>query len=98
MYAGRIVEQSDVFETYAAQRIRTPKVCSNPSPAGPEGSGTCRHRRAATQPDADPAGLTLIRAAATPDICRVDPPPTTARGGVSRMAACHFSELPSAQP
>ena len=27
MYAGRIVEQADVFDLYAARRTRTPRVC-----------------------------------------------------------------------
>ena len=30
MYAGRIVEQADVFEIYAAHH-RTPRACWNPS-------------------------------------------------------------------
>ena len=58
MYAGRIVEQSDVFEIYAqpSTSIHQGPAGIHP-PAGPERQGTCRHRRAAAEPDANPAWL-----------------------------------------
>ena len=52
MYAGRIVEQADVFD---ALRPTRPPVHQGPAgldpPTGPEGRDAGRHRRVATQPD-----------------------------------------------
>ena len=60
MYAGRIVEQADVFD---ALRQTRPPVHQGPAgldpAAGPEGRDAGRDRRAAAQPDAHPAGLRL---------------------------------------
>ena len=53
MYAGRIVEQADVFELYAQP---SPSLHQGPArldpSAGPEGRDTRRDRRPAAQPDA----------------------------------------------
>ena len=85
MYAGRIVEQSDVFEIYASPAHPYTKGLLESIPRlGPEGQGTCRHRRAATQPDADPARLPFqpplqLRPGHLPR----RPAAAAARGGVS---------------
>jgi oligopeptide transport system ATP-binding protein len=95
MYAGRIVEQSDVFEIYA-------------SPAHPYTKGLLESVPRLDQKGGQlaaigglPPNLTRIppgcpfnpRCSYAQDICRVDPPPPLREVVYHRMAACHFSEL-----
>ena len=60
MYAGRIVEQADVYDLYAQPGA---PVHQGPAgldpPAGPEGRDAGGDRRAAAEPDPDPARLPL---------------------------------------
>ena len=96
MYAGRIVEQADVFD---AVRPTRPPVHQGSAgldpPAGPEGRDPGGHRRAAAQPDPDPARLPvqsalLLRAGHLPATTRR---PRCGRWRSTGIAACHFSEL-----
>ena len=95
MYAGRIVEQSDVFEIYA-------------SPAHPYTKGLLESVPRLDQKGQElaaigglPPNLMRIppgcpfnpRCRYAQDICRVDPPPPLREVVYGRMAACHFSEL-----
>ena len=68
MYAGRIVEQADVFDLYARPGAPVHQGSARLDPAaGPEGPEAGRHRRAAAEPDAHPArAARSTRAAATP--------------------------------
>ena len=95
MYAGRIVEQSDVFEIYA-------------SPAHPYTKGLLESIPRLDQKGQElaaigglPPNLMRIppgcpfnpRCSYAQDICRVDPPPPLREVAYRRLAACHFSEL-----
>jgi oligopeptide transport system ATP-binding protein len=95
MYAGRIVEQSDVFEIYAR-------------PAHPYTKGLLESIPRLDQKGGQlaaigglPPSLTQIppgcpfnpRCSYAQDVCRVDPPPPLREVVYHRMAACHFSEL-----
>ena len=95
MYAGRIVEQSDVFEIYAR-------------PAHPYTKGLLESVPRLDQKGGQlaaigglPPSLTRIppgcpfnpRCSYAQDVCRVDPPPPLREVVYDRMAACHFSEL-----
>jgi oligopeptide transport system ATP-binding protein len=95
MYAGRIVEQADVFDIYA-------------SPAHPYTKGLLESVPRLDQKGQQlaaigglPPSLTRIppgcpfnpRCSYAQDICRVDPPPPLREVVYHRLAACHFSEL-----
>jgi oligopeptide transport system ATP-binding protein len=95
MYAGRIVEQSDVFEIYAR-------------PAHPYTKGLLESIPRLDQKGKVlaaigglPPSLTRIppgcpfnpRCNYAQDVCRVDPPPPLREVVYHRLAACHFSEL-----
>jgi oligopeptide transport system ATP-binding protein len=95
MYAGRIVEQSDVFEIYAR-------------PAHPYTKGLLESVPRLDQKGQElaaigglPPNLMRIppgcpfnpRCSYAKDVCRVDPPPPLREVAYHRMAACHFSEL-----
>jgi oligopeptide transport system ATP-binding protein len=95
MYAGRIVEQSDVFEIYAR-------------PAHPYTKGLLESIPRLDQKGEQlaaigglPPSLTRIppgcpfnpRCSYAQDVCRADPPPPLREVVYQRMAACHFSEL-----
>ena len=95
MYAGRIVEQSDVFEIYAR-------------PAHPYTKGLLESVPRLDQKGQEldaigglPPNLMRIppgcpfnpRCKYAQDVCRVDPPPPLREVAYHRMAACHFSEL-----
>ena len=95
MYAGRIVEQSDVFEIYAR-------------PAHPYTKGLLESVPRLDQKGQElaaigglPPNLMRIppgcpfnpRCRYAQDVCRVDPPPPLREVAYHRMAACHFSEL-----
>ena len=95
MYAGRIMEQSDVFEIYAR-------------PAHPYTKGLLESIPRLDQKGKElaaigglPPNLTRIppgcpfnpRCSYVQDICRADPPPPLREVGYHRIAACHFSEL-----
>ena len=95
MYAGRIVELSDVYEIYA-------------SPAHPYTKGLLESVPRLDQKGLQlaaigglPPNLMRIppgcpfnpRCSYAQDICRLDPPPPLREVVYGRMAACHFSEL-----
>jgi oligopeptide transport system ATP-binding protein len=95
MYAGRIVEESDVFEIYAR-------------PAHPYTKGLLESIPRLDQKGQQlaaigglPPNLMRIppgcpfnpRCSYVQDICRVDPPPPLREVAYRRLAACHFSEL-----
>jgi oligopeptide transport system ATP-binding protein len=95
MYAGRIVEQSDVFEIYAR-------------PAHPYTKGLLESIPRLDQKGQElaaigglPPNLMRIppgcpfnpRCSYAQDMCRVDPPPPLREVAYGRLAACHFSEL-----
>jgi oligopeptide transport system ATP-binding protein len=95
MYAGRIVEQADVYEIYAR-------------PAHPYTKGLLESIPRLDQKGLElaaigglPPNLMRIppgcpfnpRCHYAQDICRVDPPPPLREVAYSRLAACHFSEL-----
>jgi oligopeptide transport system ATP-binding protein len=95
MYAGRIVEQADVFDIYA-------------SPAHPYTKGLLESVPRLDQKGQQlaaigglPPNLTRIppgcpfnpRCSYAQNICRVDPPPPLREVVYNRLAACHFSEL-----
>ena len=95
MYAGRIVEQADVFEIYAR-------------PAHPYTKGLLESIPRLDQKGGQlaaigglPPSLTRIppgcpfnpRCSYAQDVCRADPPPPLREVVYQRMAACHFSEL-----
>jgi oligopeptide transport system ATP-binding protein len=95
MYAGRIVEQSEVFQIYA-------------HPAHPYTKGLLESIPRLDQKGKElaaigglPPNLMQIppgcpfnpRCTYTQDICRVDPPPPLREVAYRRLAACHFSEL-----
>ena len=94
MYAGRIVEQSEIFELYASRPTRTPRVCSSRSRGWTRRAEAGRHRRPAAEPEPDPAGLPVqsalsLRAGRLPG----RPPPPLREVVHGRLSACHFSEL-----
>jgi oligopeptide transport system ATP-binding protein len=95
MYAGRIVEQSEVFQLYA-------------QPAHPYTKGLLESIPRLDQKGEElaaigglPPNLMRIppgcpfnpRCHYAQDICRVDPPPPLREVAPGRLAACHFSEL-----
>jgi oligopeptide transport system ATP-binding protein len=95
MYAGRIVEQADVFEIYAR-------------PAHPYTKGLLESIPRLDQKGGQlaaigglPPSLTRIppgcpfnpRCSYAQEVCRADPPPPLREVVYQRMAACHFSEL-----
>ena len=77
MYAGRIVEQADVYDLYAQPGAPVHQGSAGLDPAaGPEGPDARRDRRSAAEPDAHPARLPVqpalpLRAGRLP----ADPPP-----------------------
>jgi oligopeptide transport system ATP-binding protein len=95
MYAGRIVEEADVFEIYA-------------QPAHPYTKGLLESIPRLDQKGRElaaigglPPNLMRIppgcpfnpRCSYAQDVCRVDPPPPLREVVYHRSAACHFSEL-----
>jgi oligopeptide transport system ATP-binding protein len=95
MYAGRVVEQSEVFQLYA-------------QPAHPYTKGLLESIPRLDQKGKElaaigglPPNLMHIpsgcpfnpRCNYAQDICRVDPPPALREVSPGRLAACHFSEL-----
>jgi oligopeptide transport system ATP-binding protein len=95
MYAGRIVEQSEVFQLYA-------------QPAHPYTKGLLESIPRLDQKGKElaaigglPPNLMRIppgcpfnpRCRYAQDICRADPPPPLREVAPGRLAACHFSEL-----
>ena len=94
MYAGRIVEQGDIFPLYA-------------NPAHPYTKGLLESIPRLDQKGQQlaaigglPPNLTMIppgcpfnpRCKYAQDVCRVDPPPPLREVTHHRLAACHFSE------
>jgi len=95
MYAGRIVEQSEVFALYAR-------------PAHPYTEGLLESIPRLDQKGQElaaigglPPNLMRIppgcsfnpRCSYAQDVCRYDPPPALREVAYHRLAACHFSEL-----
>jgi oligopeptide transport system ATP-binding protein len=95
MYAGRIVEQSEIFELYR-------------KPAHPYTKGLLESIPRLDQKGRElaaigglPPNLNRIppgcpfnpRCRYVQDVCRVDPPPPLREVVHGRLAACHFSEL-----
>ncbi len=95
MYAGRIVEQGDVFELYA-------------KPAHPYTKGLLDSIPRLDQKGQElaaigglppnllhiPAGCSFNpRCRYAQDVCRVDPPPALREPAPRRLSACHFAEL-----
>ena len=95
MYAGRIVEQADIFDLYAR-------------PAHPYTKGLLESIPRLDQKGQElaaigglPPNLTRIppgcpfnpRCSYAQDVCRHDPPPPLREVGPPALAACHFAEL-----
>ena len=95
MYAGRIVEQADVFDLYAQPGHPYTKGLLDSIPRLDQKGETLAAIGGL------PPNLTNIppgcpfnpRCLYVQDVCRVDPPPPLREVGRHRFAACHFSEL-----
>ena len=95
MYAGRIVEQADVYELYRQPGHPYTKGLLDSIPRLDQKGETLAAIGGL------PPNLTKIppgcpfnpRCAYVQDVCRVDPPPPLREVGRQRHAACHFSEL-----
>ena len=95
MYAGRIVEQADVYELYAQPGHPYTKGLLDSIPRLDQKGETLAAIGGL------PPNLTRIppgcpfnpRCSYVQDICRVDPPPPLREVARHRYAACHFSEL-----
>ena len=95
MYAGRIVEQSDVFEIYARPAHPYTKGLLESIPRLDQ-KGEVLAAIGGLPPNLMriPPGCPFNpRCSYAQDICRVDPPPPLREVVYHRMAACHFSEL-----
>jgi oligopeptide transport system ATP-binding protein len=95
MYAGRIVEQADVYELYAQPGHPYTKGLLDSIPRLDQKGETLAAIGGL------PPSLTRIppgcpfnpRCSYVQDVCRHDPPPPLREVGHHRYAACHFSEL-----
>ena len=95
MYAGRIVEQADVYDLYAQPGHPYTKGLLDSIPRLDQKGETLAAIGGL------PPNLTRIppgcpfnpRCSYVQDICRVDPPPPLREVARHRSAACHFSEL-----
>jgi oligopeptide transport system ATP-binding protein len=95
MYAGRIVEQSEVYQLYAQPAHPYTKGLLDSIPRLDQKGETL------SAIGGLPPNLTRIppgcpfnpRCRYAQDICRVDPPPPLREVVHGRLAACHFSEL-----
>ena len=95
MYAGRIVEQADVYDLYAQPGHPYTKGLLDSIPRLDQKGETLAAIGGL------PPNLTQIppgcpfnpRCVYVQDICRVDPPPPLREVARHRYAACHFSEL-----
>ena len=95
MYAGRIVEQADVYDLYAQPGHPYTKGLLDSIPRLDQKGETLAAIGGL------PPNLTRIppgcafnpRCSYVQDICRVDPPPPLREVARHRYAACHFSEL-----
>jgi len=95
MYAGRIVEQADVFDLYGQPGHPYTKGLLDSIPRLDQKGGVLAAIGGL------PPNLTRIppgcpfnpRCAYAQDVCRHDPPPPLREVGHHRLAACHFSEL-----
>jgi oligopeptide transport system ATP-binding protein len=95
MYAGRIVEQADIFELYAQPAHPYTKGLLDSIPRLDQ-KGETLSAIGGLPPSLTniPAGCPFNpRCHYAQDICRVDPPPPLREVGRHRFAACHFSEL-----
>ena len=95
MYAGRIVEQADVYELYARPGHPYTKGLLDSIPRLDQ-KGETLAAIGGLPPNLlrIPAGCPFNpRCAYVQDVCRTDPPPPLREVGHHRHAACHFSEL-----
>ena len=95
MYAGRIVEQADVFELYAQPAHPYTKGLLDSIPRLDQ-KGDTLSAIGGLPPNLMniPPGCPFNpRCHYAHDICRVDPPPPLREVARHRLAACHFSEL-----
>jgi oligopeptide transport system ATP-binding protein len=95
MYAGRIVEQADVFDLYARPGHPYTKGLLDSIPRLDQ-KGETLSAIGGLPPNLlrIPAGCPFNpRCTYAKDICRVDPPPALREVGRHRLSACHFSEL-----
>jgi oligopeptide transport system ATP-binding protein len=95
MYAGRIVEQGDVFELYARPAHPYTKGLLDSIPRLDQ-KGETLAAIGGLPPNlmAIPHGCSFNpRCRYAQDVCRVDPPPPLREVARGRLAACHFSEL-----
>ena len=95
MYAGRIVEQADVFDLYAQPGHPYTKGLLDSIPRLDQ-KGETLAAIGGLPPNLMriPAGCPFNpRCRYAQDICRVDPPPPLREVAHHRAAACHFSEL-----
>jgi oligopeptide transport system ATP-binding protein len=95
MYAGRIVEQADVYDLYAQPGHPYTKGLLDSIPRLDQ-KGETLAAIGGLPPNlaAIPPGCPFNpRCPYAQDVCRVDPPPPLREVGRHRYAACHFSEL-----
>ena len=95
MYAGRIVEQADVFEIYAQPGHPYTKGLLESIPRLDQ-KGQELAAIGGLPPNLMhiPVGCSFNpRCSYAQDVCRVDPPPVLRPIGHRRQAACHFAEL-----
>ena len=95
MYAGRIVEQADIFELYAQPAHPYTKGLLDSIPRLDQ-KGETLSAIGGLPPNLMniPSGCPFNpRCHYAQDICRVDPPPPLREIARHRLAACHFSEL-----
>jgi oligopeptide transport system ATP-binding protein len=95
MYAGRIVEEADVYELYARPGHPYTKGLLDSIPRLDQ-KGETLSAIGGLPPNLMniPAGCPFNpRCWYAQDICRVDPPPPLREVARNRLAACHFSEL-----
>ncbi len=95
MYAGRIVEQADVFDLYAKPAHPYTKGLLDSIPRLDQ-KGESLTAISGLPPNLlhIPAGCAFNpRCRYVQDVCRVDPPPPLREVARHRLAACHFSEL-----
>jgi oligopeptide transport system ATP-binding protein len=95
MYAGRIVEEADVYELYARPAHPYTKGLLDSIPRLDQ-KGETLSAIGGLPPNLMniPAGCPFNpRCWYAQDICRVDPPPPLREVARNRLAACHFSEL-----
>ncbi len=94
MYAGRIVEQSDVFDLYARPaHPYTEGLLKSIPRIDQKGQGLAAIGGLPPNLMRIPPGCPFHpRCDYSEDVCRSDPPPALREVGRHRLAACHFAE------